>query len=47
MINICLKRFTDDPWSKVVMQGFYIALKNLDSLYNDEEIFGYPEKNIT
>ena len=44
MINICLTRFTDDPWSKVVMQGFYKSLKNLNTFYNVEEIFGYPKK---
>ena len=44
MISICLTRFIDDPWSKVVMQGFYKALNNLNTFYDVEQIFGYPKK---
>ncbi len=43
MINICLTKFTNDPWSKIIMEGFSLALKdNID--FKVEKIFGYPKK---
>ena len=44
MINICLTKFTDDPWSAVIMKVFLRALKELDAFCTVEEIFGYPMK---
>ena len=44
MITICLTKFTKDPWSKIIMQGFVKALKNYDSFCSVEEIYGYPKK---
>ena len=44
MISICLTKFTEDPWSRIIMQGFFKALKNFDSFCTVEEIFGYPKK---
>ena len=43
MINICLTKFTDDPWSKIIMEGFFLALKN-NKDFKVEKIYGYPEK---
>ena len=44
MIKICLTKFTNDPWSTVIMKGFIRALKELDTFCTVEEIFGYPTK---
>ena len=44
MINICLTKFTNDPWSSMIMEGFFEALNNEKKLYSVEKIFGYPKK---
>ena len=44
MINICLTKFTNDPWSSIIMEGFFEALNNEKKLYTVEKIFGYPQK---
>ena len=44
MINICLTKFTNDPWSSMIMEGFFEALNNEKKLYSVEKIFGYPQK---
>ena len=44
MRSICLTKFTKNPWANVMMEGFKKALKNKLSLYNVEEIYGYPQK---
>ena len=44
MINICLTKFTNDPWEKVIMKGFLKALKQMESFCTVEEIYGYPKK---
>ena len=44
MISICLTKFTNDPWSKIIMRGFYKALINLGSFCKVEEVYGYPQK---
>ena len=43
MINICLTKFTNDPWSKMMMEGFFLALNDYKS-FKVEKIFGYPQK---
>ena len=43
MINICLTKFTNDPWSKIMMEGFSLALKD-NKDFNVEQIFEYPKK---
>jgi len=44
MINICLTKFTEDPWSNVIMKGFKDALSSMKTFCNVEEIYGYPKK---
>ena len=44
MRSICLTKFNKNPWENVMMEGFKKALKNKSSLYNVEEIYGYPQK---
>ena len=46
MINICLTRFLNDPWSEVVMKAFLQALSTWDKACVVEEINGYPKKKI-
>ena len=41
MIKVCLTKFTNDPWTKVIMRGFHKALKDE---FIVEKIFGYPKK---
>ena len=41
MINICLTKFTNDPWTEIIIKGFYEALKGK---FVVEKIFGYPKK---
>ena len=43
MINICLTKFTNDPWSKMMMEGFLLALNDYKR-FKVEKIFGYPQK---
>ena len=43
MINICLTKFTTDPWSKIIIEGFSLAL-NDNKNFTVEKIFGYPQK---
>ena len=44
MISICLTKFNNKPWEKVMMKGFKDALSTMKSFCNVEEIYGYPEK---
>ena len=44
MINICLTKFTHDPWEQVIMKGFLKALSEMRSFCTVEEIYGYPKK---
>ena len=44
MISVCLTKFTNDPWSKIIMKGFYKALSKEKNICKVEEIFGYPQK---
>ena len=43
MINICLTKFTNDPWSSMIMEGFFEALNNEKKLFNMKKIFLYPK----
>lgn len=44
MISICLTKFNNKPWEKVIMKGFKDALSTMKSFCTVEEIYGYPQK---
>ena len=43
MIKICLTRFIKDPWTTMIIDGFFQAL-NDNKTFEVEKIFSYPEK---
>ena len=45
MISICLTKFTNGPWSTLIMKAFKKALIEETSFCTVEEIEGYPKKN--
>ena len=43
MIKICLTRFIKDPWTTMIIDGFFQAL-NDNTTFEVEKIFSYPKK---
>ena len=46
MISVCLTKFTNDPWSNVIIKEFYKTLSNKKNVCKVKEIFGYSQKKI-
>ena len=44
MISVCLTKFTNDPWSNVIIKEFYKTLSNKKNVCKVKEIFGYSQK---